>query len=658
MEIRVSRLDNVRISKKLLIAYVLFLLPVAFLFYVIVDKSRQDSGFAAKEIAGTRYIMTLHEVQDALVRGGAPAGEQLAARIAQAQQSFGADMGTAEAADAAVKALKAVANDPARAQARSALRDLMGKVADGSNLTLDPDLDSFYVMDASTGKIPDLTDRLYGLAQLTASYAGKATLTAAEEAAFLVQNGAAAPVIDGLNGSFDSAFKANELTRAALAASLKSAQAEVDAALKSLNAAALENRGQAQAAPASIAPALAALAALDEKGFAELTRLLEARIWGFEKALIIDLCIAVLLFAAGGLFTFAAVQRGAVRPLMQLTGGMRELAAGNKSIEVVGIGRTDEIGQIAAAVQVFRENMLKNEELATEQQAEQARKEKRQQAIEAIIRDFEQSVAGALGALGAASGQLDGTAKGMSGTATATSRQAKAAAEASEHASSNVQTVAAATEELSASIGEIGRQVTESTRITSQAVEETQRTDKQIQGLAEAAERIGDVVKLINDIAGQTNLLALNATIEAARAGEAGKGFAVVASEVKSLTNQTAKATEEISVKIAEMQSATGDSVRAVQTIGQTIGRINEIATTIASAVEEQGAATKEIARNVQQAASGTTEASSNITGVTEGAGKAGEAATQVLRAAGDLGRQSETLRAQIDRFLASIRAA
>ncbi len=652
------RFDNVRIGKKLLIAYVLFLLPVAFLFYVVVDKSFQDTGFAQKEILGAHYFAVLHEVQDALVADQVPAGDALATKLADAQRAFGSDMSTADAADAAIKSLKDVAADPAREHARAALRDLMGKVADGSNLTLDPDLDSFYVMDASTGKIPDLIDRLYGLATLTAGYAGKATLTAAEQAAFMVQDGGAAPVLDGLKGSFESAFNANGQSRAALTGPLTAAQGAADTALKALRTAALDNRTQTASAIGAIGPALSALSALDQKGVVELIRLLDARISRFETSLAVELSIAVLLFAAAGMFTFVAVQRGAVGPLTRLTGHVRELAKGNKDIELVGVGRRDEIGQIAAAVQVFRENMIKAEQLSAAQRGEQERKEKRQQAIEAIIRSFEASVAAALGALGSASAELDGTARGMTGTASATNRQAMAAAAASERASTNVQTVASAAEELSSSISEIGRQVSESTRITNQAVQETERTDKKIKGLAGAAERIGDVVKLINDIAGQTNLLALNATIEAARAGEAGKGFAVVASEVKSLATQTSKATEEIGVKIAEMQAATGDSVQAVQTIGQTIGRINEIATTIAAAVEQQGAATQEIARNVQQAASGTTEVSSNIVGVTQDAGKTGEAATRVLTAAGDLAKQGDSLRAQIDRFLADIRAA
>ncbi|MGO8916011.1 MAG: methyl-accepting chemotaxis protein [Stellaceae bacterium] len=650
-------LDNTNVAKKLLIAYVLFLLPVTFLLYVIVDKSLEDIGFAQKEILGTRYIAALHEVQDALVRNEtALPNPALADKVAAAEKGFGAAMETAGPADAAVKALRA--NDPDRKEPRAAVRDLMSKIADGSNLTLDPDLDSFYVMDAVTGKIPDLIDRLYDLARLTASYTRKAELSAEEQTVFLVQNGNVGPVVDGMGSSFGSAFKANATTQAALAASLKSAQSAVAAGLDGVQTAALRDRASAREMPASVVPALSALSSLDQAGFTELIRLLDARVSRFERSFIVDLSIALVLFAAGGVFSFVAVQRGAVRPLIQVTDRMRALADGNKEIEIPGVGRKDEIGQIAAAVQVFKDGMIKADRLAAEQQAEQARKEKRQQAIEALIRDFERSVAGAFGTLSSASTQLDRTARSMGGTAEKTSHQAATVAAASEQATANVQTVASATEELSSSISEISRQVAESTRIASEAKGQATDTNAQIEGLAEAAQKIGDVVKLISDIAGQTNLLALNATIEAARAGDAGKGFAVVASEVKSLANQTAKATEEISAKIAEMQAATGQSVAAVQTIGQTIERIDDIATTIASAVEEQGAATKEIARNVQQAAAGTNEVSSNIAAVTQAAGETGNGAAQVLSASSDLAKQSEILRAQVDDFLAKIRAA
>jgi methyl-accepting chemotaxis protein len=353
------------------------------------------------------------------------------------------------------------------------------------------------------------------------------------------------------------------------------------------------------------------------------------------------------------------VSRSISVPIKAMTAAMGTLAGGNTSIEIPAAANKDEIGDMAKAVKVFKDNMIEADRLRADQEQAKARAEaEKRAAMNKMADEFESSVKGIVQMVSSASTELQTTAQSMSATAEETSRQSTAVAAASEQATTNVQTVASAAEELSSSIAEISRQVAESTRIAGQAVTDADNTNSQVQALAEAAQKIGDVVKLINDIAGQTNLLALNATIEAARAGEAGKGFAVVASEVKSLATQTAKATEDISAQIKSIQGATTDSVRAIQGIGQTIGRINEIATTIASAVEEQGAATKEIARNVQQASAGTAEVSSNISGVTKAAGETGAASTQVLGAAGELAKQSETLSAQVDGFIAKVRAA
>ena len=374
-----------------------------------------------------------------------------------------------------------------------------------------------------------------------------------------------------------------------------------------------------------------------------------ARVWIYGAIL-----LAVALSTLAGI----AIVSGVALPVTRITEIMRRLAGHDLQVEIDGLERKDEIGAMAAAVQVFKENMIKADHLAAEQKAEQARKEKRQQAIEGFIATFESSVSGALKALGTASNELNATSKSMSATAEETQRQSTAVAAASEQASTNVQTVASAAEELSSSISEIGRQVTQSTRIAGKAVDEANTTNDAVKALAETAQKIGDVVKLINDIAGQTNLLALNATIEAARAGEAGKGFAVVASEVKSLATQTAKATEEIASQVTAIQNATQDSAVRIQGISKTIAEINEIATTIASAVEEQGAATQEIARNVQQASAGTGEVSSNIAGVTKAASDTGAAASQVQSSAGELAKQGEVLRSEVDAFLRNIRAA
>jgi methyl-accepting chemotaxis protein len=352
------------------------------------------------------------------------------------------------------------------------------------------------------------------------------------------------------------------------------------------------------------------------------------------------------------------IGRSIARPISAMTSAMNRLAGGDKSIAIPAHQNKDEIGEMAKAVDVFKQNMIKADSLTAEQQGEQARKEARQKAIDTYIGEFDRSVREALGALASAATEMRATATSMSATAEQTQHQASTVAAASEQTSANVQTVAASAEEMSSSITEISRQVTQASRIAAEAVADAQRTNATVNMLAEAAQKIGQVVQLIQDIAGQTNLLALNATIEAARAGDAGKGFAVVASEVKSLATQTAKATEEIAGQIGSIQSVTGQAVTAIQGIGGTIERISEISTAIASAIEEQGAATKEIAHNTQQAAKGTEQVSSIIGSVNQAASETGSAATNVLSSAEALGRQSETLRNEVGRFLEKMRAA
>ncbi|MBM3570624.1 MAG: HAMP domain-containing protein [Alphaproteobacteria bacterium] len=352
-------------------------------------------------------------------------------------------------------------------------------------------------------------------------------------------------------------------------------------------------------------------------------------------------------------------QRSIVPPIQGMTGAMGQLAGGNLKTEVPALDKQDEIGQMAKAVQVFKQSMIETERMRAEQEEQKKRAEaEKREAMHKLAGDFERDVGGIVQIVGSAATELQSTASAMSGTAEETSRQALAVASASDQASTNVQTVASATEELTSSIQEISRQVGEAAGIAKQAVTEAEKTNAQIQALAEASQKIGDVVKLINDIAGQTNLLALNATIEAARAGEAGKGFAVVASEVKTLANQTGKATEEIANQITGIQGATRSAVDAIGGIGKTIARISDISTAIAAAVEEQGAATQEIARNVQQASAGTSEVSQNISGVKQAAGETGQAAGQVLEAAKELGSQADKLKSQVAGFIAGIRAS
>jgi methyl-accepting chemotaxis protein len=353
------------------------------------------------------------------------------------------------------------------------------------------------------------------------------------------------------------------------------------------------------------------------------------------------------------------IGRGISGPVVRMCVAMRALAGGDKTVEIPGVGRKDEIGQMADTVAVFKSNMVEADRLRTETEQHKAEVETaRKTGMLQLADNFEAGIKGVVNSVASQATEMQSSAEAMTHTAEQATHQATAVAASVEEASANVQTVASSAEELSTSVLEIGRQVEQSSKIAGQAVIEADKTNATVEGLNKTAQRIGEVVQLIETIASQTNLLALNATIEAARAGDAGKGFAVVASEVKSLASQTAKATEEIRAQIGDIQGATGQTVEAIRSIGATIRQISEIATSIASAVEEQGAATREIATNVHQAAQGTNDIATNIEGVSRAASDTGAAAAQVLSAAGELSKQSETLRRDVDDFLATVRAA
>ena len=361
----------------------------------------------------------------------------------------------------------------------------------------------------------------------------------------------------------------------------------------------------------------------------------------------------------GGLLAWV-LGNGISRPMLKMCTAMRELASGNFSVVLPGLGRKDEIGEMAAAVEQFKLQAIAKAErdAAAHEERNRASGEARRAEMIQFADQFESAVGSIVSNVSSSAVQLEAAADTLTRTAETTQSLSTHVAGASEEASSNMQSVAAATEELSMSVDEIGRQVRESSRIAASAVKQAHETDTRIGDLSRAAQNIGDVVKLITAIAEQTNLLALNATIEAARAGEAGRGFAVVASEVKSLASQTAKATDEISTHILGMQSATKESVAAIKEIGSTIGQISEIASTIATAVEQQSAATQEIAGNVQNVAQGTEAVASNISQVNSGATQTGAASAEVLSSAQTLSTESARLREELDRFMSSVRAA
>jgi methyl-accepting chemotaxis protein len=374
----------------------------------------------------------------------------------------------------------------------------------------------------------------------------------------------------------------------------------------------------------------------------------------------LTLMAVLLAMAFAGVVVSFLIGRNISRPVVAMSSAMRELAAGNFEVQLPGLDRRDEVGQMAHAVQEFKLQAVAKAERETAEREEKNRELQaaRRAELYSLAESFEAAVGNIIEKVGSASIELENSAVVLTKSSAATQQLSTIVATASEETSTNVQSVASATEEMAGSINEIGRQVSDSNRIANEAVGQAQNTDARIAELSLAANRIGDVTQLITTIAEQTNLLALNATIEAARAGDAGRGFAVVAQEVKALAAQTAKATSEISTQIAGMQAATQDSVHAIKEISGTIGRVSEIAAAIAAAIEEQGAATQEIARNVQQAAIGSSQVATSIADVNRGAGDTGSASSQVLSSAQLLSSENKRLKAEVVKFLATVRAA
>jgi methyl-accepting chemotaxis protein len=399
------------------------------------------------------------------------------------------------------------------------------------------------------------------------------------------------------------------------------------------------------------------LKGVEDMAAGELAAIASGRADAALSNLVLEGSVATIMLALSLIVTLL-VGRAIRNPITALVADMRRLEEGDTGIALTGAVRKDEIGDMARALEVFRDNAVERTRLEAAAHAEEQARLERAAKVDAMVEEFDKAVGALLRGVDTNASDLEATARALTGIADGASARAGAAAAASEEASTNVQTVAAASEELTASISEIAQRVAQANQVVARASTDADGANDRVQKLAEAAGRIGAVVGLIRDIANQTNLLALNATIEAARAGEAGRGFAVVASEVKTLAAQTAKATEEISAHIAGIQSETTTAVAAIGAITRTMGEVEQYTTAIAAAIEEQGSATNEISRNVQEAANGTSQVSANMSGVTTASEETIGSAVRVLHAAGDLAKRAIELRATVQRFLTDVRAA
>jgi methyl-accepting chemotaxis protein len=647
------------VAGKLAVAIALFVVPAGFLSVLLYKSQQVNIDFSEKEAVGNHYLTELRAVHAALVD---PTKEidpaALKAAIAKADDVFGEQMNAAteaQAAQAALDAKETVRNT-------AALNALITRVGDQSNLILDPDLDSYYMMDLVLLKVPALLDKVRTTAQYAADHLGNAQPAIQDMSGFLEQVAGLAATLDGAKGSLKQAYIGNEekgnepkdLKQRIDPAAQGMFQA-VDTLLASFRSSVLaggKNPIADGTFDANETAARSAVLKFADIGSTAMGDLFERRLANLYADRYIQFAAAIASFAIALLVVFLAIRFMVVKPIGTLTTAMGRLAEDDTSVDVAALDRTDELGAMARAVTQFKIGIEKRLSLEANTRAENARREETLSAMQALARRFDGEIKQALGEMQNRTGTLR-DASGVMGKAAATSGdRSNSVVELATIAAGNAQSISAAVEELSASIGEIGRQVHGAAESAETAAKDGAAAAEIVTGLTRTADSVAGILNIIRDIAENTNLLALNATIEAARAGEAGKGFAVVANEVKSLATRSARATEEIRAQIQAVQEISGSAASSISEIVGKLDAIHAAAAGIAASVTQQNAATHEIARNVTEASKRQQEMAGLVGDVKSAAEVTGEESSQVLKVAGDVADSVDFLKSRVDGFL------